>query len=138
MLAWLVLFSSGGCGSGNDSRLSLGLNRQWLLDSGLSSLLIETYAPEDQNGVPLDCDRLAASFDSTAEFTSIGAPQVLPLTGEGSVSSEIGELPPGLIFILVVGYGSEDATGPGIAVGCGESVIRPGEKVQTTIAMRTL
>jgi len=123
------------CGGWGGGEATLGIDRQALIDRGLLSLSLELYSGQDATGGLVDCDRLIANYDAAADFVPIGSSQVVNLAGEDAITIEIDALSPGIVFFLVVGYDAPDGIGTITQVGCGEGVIRRGEKTPVTVAL---
>ncbi|MDF1562550.1 MAG: hypothetical protein P1V51_05880 [Deltaproteobacteria bacterium] len=132
----LALLALPACGGEEGGGATFAVDRQALLDRGLLSLVVEPYAGEDLSGGLVDCDRLVRAYDATTDFSPIGASQVIELSGENSVTVEIPDLQPGIAFFLVVGYDGAGGIGTITQAGCGEAVIRRGEKSAVTVALR--
>ncbi len=138
LLVVLLLGMTGGlgaCGGLGGGEATFAVDRQAVLDLGLLSLTVEVYAGEDTNGGLVDCDQLVAAYASTADFVSVATAQVIELAGENSITVEVGDLPAGIAFFLVLGHDQPAAAGTITHAGCGQGVIRLGEKTPVTVAL---
>ena len=129
----LLLCACGG--AVGEGEATFAIDQQALLSRGLLSLTVEPYAGEDVNGRLLDCDFLIDSYNASTDFVPLVTSQIVNLSGENAVTLEVLDLSPGIAFFLVLGHDELDALGAITHVGCGEGVIRRGEKTPVTVAL---
>ncbi len=132
-----LLVLAGSCGGTAPQPVRLTFDTVALADLGIVSLQVQPYGPQDANGGATQCDGLLQNFLDPADYVPVGAVQVVEVGGEPSVTVTIPDLPPGLVFVLAVGYDQPGAGGQAVAAGCGTGAIRKGEKTVIVIAMES-
>ncbi|RMG11584.1 MAG: hypothetical protein D6729_17815 [Deltaproteobacteria bacterium] len=123
------------CGGEAPATLRLGFDTQALTELGVLSVQVQPFGPQDAMGAKTQCQGLLDAYLDPSGFLPVGPVQTAEVGTDPAVTVTVPELPPGLVFILAVGFDQPAGGGSAVAAGCGTGAIRQGEKTVIVVAM---